>query len=78
MREKERKLVITFPSTTAAMAMERMCGRRSLPGRLIPLPREIASGCGMAWSAKPEDRDILEQAAKEEGMDIGDIHTLMI
>jgi hypothetical protein len=32
----------------------------------------------MAWSAKPEDRDILEQAAKEEGMDIGDIHTLMI
>ena len=25
------------------------------PGRLIPLPREISAGCGLAWRMLPED-----------------------
>jgi len=78
MREKELKLVITFHTTTAAMAMEKACNARSLPGRLIPVPREITSGCGMAWCAPPESREALEQAAKEEGIDVSGVYALMI
>ena len=40
MREKKLWLIITFHTTTAAMAMEAMCAAKDLPGRLIPVPRE--------------------------------------
>ena len=56
MRERTLKLVVTFPSTTAAMAMEKHCKAGGAPGRLIPVPREITAGCGMAWMARREDR----------------------
>lgn len=42
-------LVATFPTTTAAITMERLCGQLGLPGRLIPVPRSISASCGMAW-----------------------------
>jgi len=78
MREKELRLVITFHTTTAAMAMEKACNARSLPGRLIPVPREITSGCGMAWCAPPESREALEQAACSEGIEIAGVYQLTI
>lgn len=78
MREKELKLVITFHTTTAAMAMEKACNARSLPGRLIPVPREITSGCGMAWCAPPENREALEQAACSEGIEVAEVYQLTI
>ena len=51
-RMKTPKLVITFPTTTAAMAMEAVCDPKQ--GRLIPIPRELSGGCGFAWCAEPE------------------------
>lgn len=39
MRKKELKLVVTFHTTTDAMAMEKACKEAGAPGRLIPVPR---------------------------------------
>lgn len=55
MIKKENKLVITFYTTTEAMAMEQACKEVMAPGRLIPVPRSISAGCGLAWCAKVED-----------------------
>ena len=44
MRKKELKLVVTFHTTTDAMAMEKACKEAGAPGRLIPVPREIDFG----------------------------------
>ena len=41
MREKKLWLVITFHTTAAAIAMEKLCRAKGLPGRLIPVPREL-------------------------------------
>ena len=41
MRPKTLKLVVTFHTTAAAMAMETLCKAQSIPGRLIPTPREL-------------------------------------
>ena len=49
MREKKPFLILSFSSTTQAMAVEKFCGERQLPGRLIPVPKEITAGCGLAW-----------------------------
>ena len=43
MRKKELKLVVTFHTTTDAMAMEKACKEAGAPGRLIPVPREISA-----------------------------------
>lgn len=50
MREKSLQVVITFHTTSAAMAMERLCRARP-PGRLAPAPRDVTSDCGIAWCA---------------------------
>lgn len=62
MREKHPRLVVTFHTTTAAMALEKYCTAHRIPGRLIPIPREITAGCGLAWSAPPEARAEVEAA----------------
>ena len=54
MRPKTQKLVITFHTTAAAMAMEKFCKEENVPGRLIPVPRELTADCGMAWCAPVE------------------------
>ena len=58
---KKRWLIVTFHTTAGAMAMERKCRQAGLAGRLIPVPRSITAGCGMAWRADPELRSALEE-----------------
>ena len=43
MREKKQWLIVTFYTTSAAMAAEKACGKAGLPGRIIPVPREITA-----------------------------------
>ena len=45
--------------TTWAMAAEELFRRAGLPGRMIPVPSQIAAGCGLAWKALPQERDAL-------------------
>ena len=66
MRLKQPRLIVTFHTTTAAMGMEAACAKAGLPGRLIPVPREITAGCGMAWSAPPEAKADLEAFVQQE------------
>lgn len=35
--------------------MGKRCMETGIPGRLIPLPREISAGCGLAWRMRPEE-----------------------
>lgn len=78
MRAKELRCVITFPTTTAAMAMERLCRARGLAGRLIPVPRSITAGCGICWAAPLEARSVLEEALMAEKLQISGIYTILI
>ena len=68
MRQKKEALVVTFAATTDAMAMERYCLAHELPGRLIPIPREIHAGCGLAWKTLPEEKEHFTQALKDAGI----------
>lgn len=69
MRKKVPTLVITFATTTRAMKMEVCCKEEDAPGRIIPVPGEITAGCGLAWSAKPEDREILEKVMEQNELE---------
>lgn len=78
MRKKELKLVITFHTTTEAMAMEKVCKQTQTPGRLIPVPREISAGCGLAWCAALDEKEKIRQVMKEMDIQEQDMHEIMV
>ena len=78
MLKKKPTLIITFATTTQAMAMEKFCTRQNLPGRLIPVPREITAGCGLSWKARPEEKDLLISALTKAGMKWAECHILEV
>ena len=78
MRKKELKLVLTFESTAKAMAAEIYCKSMNAPGRIIPVPTQITAGCGLAWAANVEEKDIiLEILAKNQAEPEG-VYEIMI
>ena len=66
MREKSWKYIVTFQTTTAAMAFENLCMQKKVPGRLIPVPKELSSGCGLAWCVPFEDAKFIDELINNE------------
>ncbi len=54
MRKKVPCLIITFHTTADAIAFEQYAKDIKLSGRLIPIPRELSAGCGMAYMIKKD------------------------
>ena len=78
MREKTRKVVFTFSTTTQAIKMEERCKNAGAAGRLIPVPRQISAGCGMAWAAEVQERESLTRLAGQEAVEVEDIYELLL
>lgn len=78
MREKTLKLVVSFHTTAAAMAMEALCKAHRLPGRLIPTPRDITADCGMAWCAPTDTEALLRAESEAAGLDCAGWYLLLV
>ncbi len=78
MRKKELKLVVTFHTTADAMAMEKVCKTNGVPGRIIPVPRAISAGCGLAWCAELDEKDAIAAMMKQAGIQEEDMHECMV
>ena len=78
MIRKTTRLVITFYTTTDAMAMENACKAQQADGRLIPVPRSISAGCGLAWCAAPESRVALESLMRMNQITCQDMHACLV
>lgn len=78
MRPKTLKLVVTFHTTAAAMAMETLCKAQSIPGRLIPTPRELTADCGMAWCAPVDAGETLRALADAHHLEYAGWQELLV
>lgn len=78
MKAKKETLVITFHTTAAALKMEREAKDAGLPGRLIPVPREISAGCGLAWATEPENGPEFQALVERTGIACGESRVLVI
>ena len=78
MRKKELKLVVTFHTTADAMAMEKACKEHNVPGRIIPVPRAISAGCGLAWSAELNEKEQIADIMKQVGIQEEDMHECLV
>ena len=67
-RQKKPALVVTFGTTSQAMAAEALFQTAGLPGRMIPIPSQITAGCGLAWKALSEERNALCAALDGAGI----------
>lgn len=76
MREKSTKLVITFPNTSAAMALDSVYTSAMGQGKLIPVPGKIAAGCGLAWCDHPSSEEYLRKIMEEKGIPFSSISYL--
>lgn len=62
MREKTPKTVVTFATTSDALAVESKAKATGFPGRVIPVPSAVSAGCGLAWCVPEYQRAALEHA----------------
>ena len=74
MRQKKTWLVVTFFTTSAAMAAEKACQEAGLPGRVIPVPRQITADCGLGWRTEPENRPALEALFRARALEVDGWH----
>ena len=78
MREKQFRVVVSFRTTTQAMAMESYCVAHGVAGRLIPVPAVISADCGMCWSAPVAEKSAVREAVCAAGLTGTDIYELLI
>ena len=78
MLQKKLCLVVTFDATADAMAAEKYCLERGVPGRLIPVPREITAGCGLAWKAEVDQEEAVTAALEAAGIAYSGVHRVVI
>ena len=66
MRKKVLKVIVTFHTTSHAMAADSRKLAYHLSGRLIPVPRQLSAGCGLAWCEPVENKELLENMLAAE------------
>lgn len=69
-------LYISFYTTSEAIATEKAAKRYQISGRLVPIPRNISAGCGMAFMTDIEHQDILYEILNQEDIEYEDFHIL--
>lgn len=78
MIKKKLCIVISFNKTVDAMAVEEYCLKNKVSGRLIPLPKEISAGCGLAWKCEVSQVDEMKNVFSELKIDIDKMTELVI
>jgi len=59
---------VTFETTTDAIAFEKRARELSIPGRIIPTPREIRATCGLSFRIPADDYERCRETI--DGLDI--------
>ncbi len=63
---------MTFHTIADAMHMEQAAKKAGIEGRLIPVPRDLSSGCGISWASPPEEEERILQVIEKEKIEFED------
>ena len=66
MLDKKKSLIVTYFSSTEAIATEKICNKEGIGGRIITTPRHITADCGMSFSIGIEQKEKLLELLKSE------------
>ena len=68
--------IATFDTTHMALFFEKSCRSIGLKVKIVPVPREISSSCGLACSYPCEDEEKIRSIAAEKDIEVSDYHRL--
>lgn len=60
--------VVLFNSITTALQAEKRLKRKGIAAKLIPVPRQLSSDCGVCLRFEREDEPEVKRALEEEGI----------
>ena len=67
MIAKKKSLIVTYFTSSEAIATEKVCNANGIGGRIITTPRHITADCGMSFSIGIEQKEkLLELLEKEK------------
>ena len=67
MLNKQQKLIVTYFTSSEAIATEKLCNEKGIPGgRIITTPRDITADCGMSFSIGIDQKEALMELLKSE------------
>lgn len=80
MEEKEKKLIITFHTTTDVMFLEKTFKKLSSEyiGEIVSLPSKISEGCGIAWSSPLSKKENVLSLLKDNNLRYDKIYEIEI
>lgn len=61
-------LYMIFKSMTHVLTAERAARKRGIACRMVPIPRNLSTDCGMCISVRAEDGDAFLEIIKERGL----------
>jgi len=68
--------VILVYSTSHAVRGERLLLREGLEVRLVPVPRQFSSDCGVCLRVRRHDREAAVQILRAAGLEVQAVHDL--
>ena len=66
MINKKKSLIVTYFTSSEAIATEKVCNANGIGGRIITTPRHITADCGMSFSIGIEQKEKLLELLKSE------------
>lgn len=60
MNEQKTYLVALFKAVSYALKAEKILQQEGLPYKLIPVPKQISSDCGICLRFEPQNRERIE------------------
>ena len=73
---KDNYSVVIFYSTSAAIRAESLAKKVNLKVKLIPVPRNLSSDCGICLQFNNEDKQSIKEILVERKIEYDDIHEI--
>ncbi len=77
MAEEQYAVIIVY-STSHALRLAKLLQEIDFPCKLVPIPRQISSDCGVCARISRSDIEVARQAIASIAMDIEGIHVLPV
>jgi len=74
--EKIKDTVILLHATSHALRAEKLIRKAGLSCRLIPVPRQFSSDCGVCLRLKQPDAEKAVKTLKDANIEIDNVHEL--
>lgn len=68
--------ITTFDTTHMALFFEKSCRNAGLKVKIVPVPREISSSCGLACTYPCEDEEKVISIVAEKSIEISAYHKI--